>query len=424
MNLSMRQSLSLILILKLLIIAGCDKKSTPDNSVVEVHDNPSAAGSVLADFQAQLLEEAFVSASAIPVKPHIKDRSRSQMLVVETCLKLEQPDTALRYIEGIDNWRRGGGYADLAIYYARRGDSRNAEVFLAKANKIAEEGTQQETFSDGAGQEWRSDHIRAKIAQTYVVLGSQSDAEGFETGLNESETGKTAIIRAEIGEFSTFDKQVLDINELSQQKHLDTVKNAVEAYGKLFDHVYDDSSKRNQVEQKIAESSRKLPAIFSIDAYRDMAISAVEHGDPNKAIQLLDVAEQIVKNRHWDLEDLIPAVANLLKVRFQAGQIDDVRAAANALWQSYNQEGHKIVNVFRAGAIRPLAELYQDMGDSAQALVVYEKALQEGVENPNSRPRAEDLSATLCSMARYRFEPDAELWEQIHQIQQGLGQPW
>ena len=64
------------------------------------------------------------------------------------------------------------------------------------------------------------------------------------------------------------------------------------------------------------------------------------------------------------------------------------------------------------------------MGDTATALSAYKRAVEEGVENPNSRPRAEDLSATCLSMAVHGVEPDAVLWTRIRQINDGLGDPW
>jgi len=82
------------------------------------------------------------------------------------------------------------------------------------------------------------------------------------------------------------------------------------------------------------------------------------------------------------------------------------------------------VNIYRAGALRPLAEAYQSMGDTAAALTVFKKAVEEGVENPNSRPRVEDLSATCRSMALSGVEPDADLWARLREVFTGLGQPW
>ena len=64
---------------------------------------------------------AFAAASAMPLNPHIKNRSRAQEVVVAACLELDQPQRAQRYIEQIANWRRGAGYADLAFHQAQQG---------------------------------------------------------------------------------------------------------------------------------------------------------------------------------------------------------------------------------------------------------------------------------------------------------------
>src|SRR5262245_54547858 len=59
----------------------------------------------LATFQGELLDFAFDVATAIPIQPHIKDRSRAQEQVVAACLELNLRQRAQGYIERIDNWR-------------------------------------------------------------------------------------------------------------------------------------------------------------------------------------------------------------------------------------------------------------------------------------------------------------------------------
>jgi hypothetical protein len=61
------------------------------------------------------------------------------------------------------------------------------------------------------------------------------------------------------------------------------------------------------------------------------------------------------------------------------------------------------------------------MGETGAALAAYRTAIEEGVENPNSRPRAEDLCATLCSMATSGVDPDADLKARLHQISADWG---
>ena len=64
------------------------------------------------------------------------------------------------------------------------------------------------------------------------------------------------------------------------------------------------------------------------------------------------------------------------------------------------------------------------MGEQAAAFRTYALAVEAGIDNPNSRPRAEDLSATCRSMALHDVRPDAQLWARIRQVSEGLGPPW
>ena len=87
-------------------------------------------------------------------------------------------------------------------------------------------------------------------------------------------------------------------------------------------------------------------------------------------------------------------------------------------------EREQIVDIYRAGVLRDLAEAESVMGDAASALALYAQAVEEGVHNINSRPRAEDLSATCRSMAVHGVAPDPELRERMAAIFEGLGSPW
>lgn len=82
------------------------------------------------------------------------------------------------------------------------------------------------------------------------------------------------------------------------------------------------------------------------------------------------------------------------------------------------------MDIYRAGALRPVAEAYQSMGDATGALATSKRVVEEGVANPNSRPRADDVCATCVSMAVHGIGPDAELLARLEQIINELGTPW
>ena len=397
-----------------LFSAGCGKQDGTDNAahnksgmVVPLTNKP------LEVYQSELIDHAFETATAIPATPHIKDRSRAQEKVVEVSLVLDQPLLAYSLIERIDNWRRGSGYGDLALYCARHGYTDEAQQYLNLAVQISE-----------SAEDWRRDRIRVKIASAYALLGQTIQTEQFEAGIVDSESGKVAGVRAIIAGEDNFNEQMNALDALLAPGNFDAMENALKACANLFNRFYDDAGRRFLAEEKMKTSWGKLPVFKRVELLTELAGFALDHADQAKALDLINEAQIFMDSAQWRPEYRIPLISKLVKLRFLADDRQKARTDADALLALYDSQRDKIVNIYRAEALRPLAEAYQSMGDTATALAIYKRAVEEGVENPNSRPRAEDLSATCCSMALHGVEPDAELWTRIRQINEGLGDPW
>jgi tetratricopeptide (TPR) repeat protein len=372
------------------------------------------ADAPLASYRYELLDLAFGAASAMPVEPHIKDRSLTQETVATACLDLGQPQRALRYIDQIGNWRRGAGYADLAFYAAQHGaKDEDVEPYLARAAQVAAET-----------EDWRRDRVNVKIARTRASLGQTQQADRLTTSVEPSETDKVAGVKAMVSDDNAFDEQMKNLDVLIAQGQFDVLRNALDACTELFDRFYTNENRRSQVEQKIKTSWDKLPVFVRMELLMEMSRSALDHADQSKALDLVNETQHLMDASQWPLEQRIPRAAQMIALRFRAGDKEKARADADALRSVFDAEGGTIVNVYRAGALRPLAETYQAMGDTAAALEVYRKVIEAGIENPNSRPRAEDLAATCCSMAVHGVEPGPELWSRIRDIRKGLGDPW
>lgn len=409
----------------LLVLTACSDARAGDE--LALADRPLAA------HQLQLLDLAFDVASSMPVHPHIKNRSRAQEGVVEAALELGQPRRALGYIERIDNWRRGVGYADLAFYCAREGATREVQRYLELAAEVAESASEENvgeaipssSSGDNApaetAQSWRRDRINVKIASTHALLGREEQARRLEAGVVPSETGKVAAARAMVLDAEEFQKQIDAVELLIATSDLDQVRNALEACAQLFDRFYDDAERRAYVEEKVKVAGPKLPATVRIPVLLELVEFALARDDRAKALELIDDTKRIMDAA---MCEHIPLVARLAGLRHRAGDAETARKETDLALANYERDREEIVNIERAGLLRPVAEAYQEMGDLVAALRVYRKALEEGVVNPNSRPRAEDLSATCASMARHGVEPDAELWARIHEIYAELGDPW
>lgn len=385
---------------------GCSARNEdkPEKSLKDVRLHP---------YQAELLDIAFEAASAMPVFPHIKNRSRAQEMVVTACFELDQPLRAHQYIGQIENWRRGAGYADLALYYAQKGMTDKIESYLRKADQISEQN-----------EDWRKDRIKVKIAGVYAYLGQKDKASRFEKGVGASEMGKMARIEAMVCPEESFDKKMEELDSLVSGKNFDIVKNALEVYPELYHRFYSNVERRTLIEMKMKASWSNIPISVRIDLLCELVNFSLDHGDKEKALKLVNEAGTIMNSSTWPVRFGIPLKARLAGLRFRAGDRDRAREEIKDAFDLFNTNREKIINIHRAGILRSIAECYQTMGDKTKALGLYKRALEAGIENPNSRPRAEDLTATCCSMALYSVEPGAELMKRIHEIRDGLGDPW
>lgn len=398
-----------------LFTVGCGKQDRTDGVA---QDKPVMTGYLtdkpIAAYQNELLDLAFATASAIPIEPHIKDRSRAQAIGVAASLKLDQPLRALRLIEKIDTrWRRGAGYAELAFYCAMHGDTAEAQRYLDFAMQISE-----------SAEDWRRDQIRIKIADTYTLLGQTGQASQSVMGLADAESGVVAGVMAMAAHEDYFEEQLNNLDALLVSGNFDIVKNALKACASLFNRFYDDVGRRLLTEEKMKVSWGALPFFLRVELLTEMAGYALDHKDQAKALDLINEAQNFMAGAQWPPEHRISLMSKLVTLRFNAGDRQKAEADADAMLALFDAQRDKIVNIDRAGALRPLAEAYQSMGNTTTALTVYKRAVEEGVENPNSRPCAEDLSATCLSMALNKAEPDAELCTRIRKINEGLGEPW
>lgn len=380
-------------------------------------DRPAAAAAPvdapLAPFRGDLLELAFETASSIPVQPHIKSRSRAQEAVVSACLGLDQPVRAAGYVERIDSWRRGVGYGDLALYCARNGHAGEARRYAELAARISE-----------SAEDWRRDSIRVRVARVHAWLGQMQEADRFEQGVVESETGKVAGVKAIADDGQRFDEQMRVLEQLVASGNFDVTRNVLESCAELYDRFYDDAPRRSALEVTIRSSWSNMQGFIRIDLLLRLADSALDHGDRTRALELVEEAQAFFDGAVWPLEHRIPRAAKIAAMRSRAGDPERARRDLDQALALFDAEGDRIVDIYRARALRPLAEAFRSAGDTEAAHAVYARAVDAGVVNPNSRPRAEDLAATCSSMAASGVEPDAELWARIRRIRAELGAPW
>jgi hypothetical protein len=402
-------------------LAATDRDGAAPSAAEEVRPlaaaQPAQTGSAAGDaplpaFRADLIDLAFAAATAIPVDPHVKDRSRAQEAVVAVCLELDQAQRALGCIEAIEGWRRGAAYADLAAHGAQRSRAAQAEEWLRRA-EAAVEGID----------DWRRDRVRLKIARAYALLGRDGEAALIASGVAGAESAAAVGAQAML-DGEAFAAHVARLAATADSGNLDLARSAMSELIDLFDRSFGDERRRAEVEHALRTAGLGLPHMVRFELTIEMAGVAIDHGDRAKALDLVDDAQRTLKSSRWTPEYEVGALARLAGVRSRAGDEARAREEIAAATQLLQRERAKIASVDHVAAILPLAEAHWAMGDGDAARTVYGAAVAECAGNPNARPRALDLSAICRSMAAHGVAPDAELWRRMQDVHRTLGPPW
>ena len=380
----------------------------------------------MAAWQRELLELAFRSACKFPMEPHHKNRSRAQMVAVEACFQLGQPELALGFANDVRDWRRGGIYADYAFCVGKRGDADGARRLIALA-----EGVAAGERASASSQEWRRDLIAIKVARAWSALGERDKAAAAvaaveETSLQavDADVAATAAERISLlppeqagAEFAAIDSAFLT-QSLGQQGL------SVELLVRLHERFFADAVLRAAIERRFTELFDKLMPNLRLGALARLARTNVHNGDLARGKELVKSFRSIMEAHRWRTEDRLPQLAELIELTFLVGDADRARADAKAALAEWHTQREGVVDIFRAEALRPLALAFYAIGDAPQGALVLELAIEEGQENPNSRPRCDDLVDTAVALCVRGIEPSAKAMQRLREISGALGEPW
>ncbi len=408
-----------------LALAACSDSAPDDPSraaaatAVALRPLDTLADAPLPAAHAQLLDLAFRAAARMPDVPHRKNRSRQQALLVRACLEFDQPKLALARAESVDGWERGLCLAEIAAHCVEHGLGVDVAPLLVRARTIAEESMQSES-----AQAWRRDRILATAAAVDLAQGRAEAVPAVEQALVEAERVRLAEAAAETAPASRYPELLARIDADLAGSNMDLAAGALQSAVTLLARNADDAARRSELVDRIANGFPKLPLHKRVELLLDAAGELVRGGAPAAAIPLLDVADRTVAGRPWMPEDQVALRARIAGQRARCGQVDVARRELEAALDVFHAERDRIADVFRGEALRPLAEAFAAAGDLESAGRVYRRIVEEGVANPNSKPRAEDLGKTCVSMVRSGFLPPADLLQRLEAICGSLRDPW
>jgi len=362
---------------------------------------------------ADLLQLAHDVALAIPLEPHEKDRSKALERVFTTSLEVGDLDRARRAASQMTNWRQGTAFARLAEHFVGLGELAQARSYLHSASAIAERQ-----------EDWRRDRIRVAMARARVLLGEEEESARLEMGLEPAEMGKVDALRAARESADLYESRLQAVDSMLAIGSFELARNVADTLEALLRRFGGDPLRREELMQRVRSAQRQLHPAEQVGLLLRLSAVAQESGEPTRAATLLDEAQVLVEQGRWLPEQQIPQLARLAIARVALGDRATATSLAARATQLYDARRESIVDIFRAEALRPLADAQSAMGDADEAMRLYRQAIEDGATNPNARPRAVDLCETACAMVTRRLEADAELCQRMRQIQQALGAPW
>ncbi len=398
---------------------SCSKSATPES----LASSPSTAN-VLSDARLpehaeRLAKIAFEAGSKFPNVPHAKNKARVQVLVVETCATVGLFKSGMAMAERIEGWQQGIAMAHLSTALARTNGRVEALVPLARAEAIA--STQNPTFFT---QEWQRDRIKAGIAETLVYLGRDADAKSFESNLQPSEADRSLKSRAEKCATEQMEETEARIDAAMASGHFDRIRPAIDAYVALSRRVADQPTKVNAIEAKVRSVVATFPSSARFDAFAALASAAIERKDSQRAAKLIEDAGGAIPPQSLLTEERIPLLARIVILKHRNGDAAGAIEGIQTMRSMFAAKRDYIVDIYRASALRGIAEAAYQIGMRDVALEIWGKALEEGTTNVNSRPRADDLAATCCSMIRSGAIPSQSILDRADAILKGLSDPW
>ena len=405
---------------------GCSRAELVSAAAVPPQRAAVATAPVLAPWQRELLQLAFTAACKFPLDPHHKSRSRAQMVAVDACFELQQPQLAAGFANEIRDWQRGSIYADYAWHLGQRGDVDAARRYIGLAEQVAASERENPT-----AQEWRRDRIAVKIARAWSALGDRERAAAAVAGVEESSLhavdAEQAVAAAERVRLLAADQagaELAAIDAAFPTQSLGQQRMSIEVLVRLHERFFAEAALRAAVEQRFTERFDKLLPNLRLEAIARLARTDVKFTEVARAKELVRAFRSIVEGHRWRVEDRLPQIAVLIELTHLVGDVDRARADAAAALADWHTQRDSIVDVFRAETLRPLALAFFAIGDASNGEAVLTLAIEEGQENPNSRPRCDDLVDTAVALCVRGIEPSAQALQRLREISGALGEPW
>ena len=408
------------LLLSLVLVQSCAPEQEGSAAAAGGQGEPPAVPTEevpLSAGQVELLDLAFESASAFPLEPHLKNRSRAQEQVALANVSYGRLDVATEQARQIENWRRGLVYGKVAAARARAGAGELVDSLMQQALGVARE------LEEAKDQIWRRDRVLASVAEAQLAQGQVQEASAMAAGLEASSLAAVEIERVRLLDGDQARAYLESVDAVLETGTFDQVRGVLLALAELYAGAGADAELLTAIEARIGADGGKIARGVQLEVLQAFGEAALGHGDLEKALAFAQQAWDLYGQVDWPPDTRIPLMAHLGALRARAGDetgLSSLRAAE----MTYEEELKLIVDIDRADVLGAVARAWHDLGEEGEVERVLLAALEAGTQNPNARPRCDDLVATCLLLVELGLEPSEAFLARAQEIRAGLVEPW
>lgn len=385
---------------------------------LEAKESRNALASMDAD-KTGALEWGLKFASAIPVKPHIVDRSRSQYQILEVYLERDMSDEVAERAGCIADWHECLSYADLAVHFTRKGNDEKVQHYLKRARECRNRLTGWQTS-------WQRDRISLRIAKAQVMAGQLEAAEKTESELPAESKSLAKILRlSRIDGPGDVEKSVKQLQSMENSKHMEVLRDVARAYIEILRQMGPEATSEqcSSLKARVYDLGERLPHLLQHEILCSLSRAAFDVGRKEMGRRILEDAEKRLKSRQ-------------LKARFDVGTL----AELSGIWDKEVLDSERAESLLneardllmkgglkgtdRITALMSLAEGYRMHGNRDEAWDYFCQALQTAGSQINARPRAMAITKICAAIGRWEVPLPDNMAKEMTRLYEALGDPW
>lgn len=429
----MKRSIVVFVVISIVICSSVFGGSQPTVLEQEMQKDARAfAASPIEPFQQALLQLAFDGVSKMPLRPHIKNRSREQQHVVEACLKLNQPELARTFVGEISNWQRWMGLANLAFFYAEHGALHDAKEELEQVDaavKLIEDRDRGRVVAVAENplldslEGWRLKKVKARAYEARSFIRRLPAVQLNDMTFEEATAVALQIDRL-LADSGDYEKTLASLRPYTGNQNFEIIHPALLGMVRLADDFYDSMDVSALLENEILPHFKKTPVFVRVDVLEQLAEVVLKRKDRALALALCEQMDDFIADAMLPPWLHMVEKCRSIDLKIRVGELKTARAEAAVLRDLYEEKSPLIVSIDRVVPLCRLAETFHAAGDEQAALELYDRAVNEAQVNPNSRPRAIDLGEICRSLALHKIKPTAVLMSNLNELNHALGTPW